>query len=102
MTITGDGVKETIFTLDELKTKFSKVDVTTVIQCNGNRREDFHYFDGKTPAFGPPHWVAGAMGNATWSGPRLRDVLRASGMDVDGISLGEKTVPHTWNVGLLG
>ena len=102
MTITGDGVKETIFTLDELKTKFSKVDVTTVIQCNGNRREDFHYFDGKTPAFGPPHWVAGAMGNATWSGPRLRDVLRASGMDVDSISLGEQTVPYTWNVGLLG
>ena len=24
--------------------------------------------DGKTPAFGPPHWVAGAIGNSTWSG----------------------------------
>ena len=33
---------------------------------------------------------------------RLRDVLRASGMDVDQISLGKKSVPHTWNVGLLG
>ena len=73
-----------------------------MIQCNGNRREDFHYVDGKTPAFGPPHWVAGAMGNSTWSGPRLRDVLRASGMDVDAISLGKKEVPLTWNVGLLG
>ena len=34
---------ETVFTLEDLKTKFPKVDVTTVIQCNGNRREDFHY-----------------------------------------------------------
>lgn len=51
---------------------------------------------------GPPHWVSGAIGNATWSGPRLRDVLRASGMDVDGISLGKIEAPGTWNVGLLG
>lgn len=79
LTITGEGVNETTFSLDDLKTKFDKVDVTTVIQCNGNRREDFHYADGKTPAFGPPHWVAGAIGCSTWSGPRLRDVLKASG-----------------------
>jgi len=103
LTIEGAGVNETVFTLEDLKTKFKKVDVTTVIQCNGNRREDFHYFDGKTPAFGPPHWVAGAIGNSTWSGPRLRDVLKASGMDVDSISLGEKEAPdHALHVGLLG
>ena len=41
--MTGEGMKETVFTLEDLKTKFPKVDVTTVIQCNGNRREDFHY-----------------------------------------------------------
>ena len=28
--------------------------------------------------------------------------LRASGMDVDAISLGKKEVPSSWNVGLLG
>jgi sulfite oxidase len=79
------------------------VDVTTVIQCNGNRREDFHYADGVTPAFGPPHWVAGAIGNATWSGPRMRDVMRAAGMDVDAISLGKKDAPKkATQVGLLG
>ena len=43
LTITGEGLTETVFTLEDLKTKFTKVDVTTVIQCNGNRREDFHY-----------------------------------------------------------
>ena len=41
--MTGEGMTETVFTLEDLKTKFPKVDVTTVIQCNGNRREDFHY-----------------------------------------------------------
>ena len=113
LTVCGEGLKETVFTLDDLKTKFPKVDVTTVIQCNGNRREDFHYVDGATPAFGPPHWVAGAIGNATWSGPRLRDVMKASGMDVDSISLGEtpgpeKALQHgrrkkqALHVGLLG
>ena len=64
LTITGEGVEEATFSLEDLKTKwvstaallclmflcrFPKVDVTTVIQCNGNRREDFHYLDGKTP-----------------------------------------------------
>jgi len=103
LTIEGVGVNDTVFSLEDLKTKFKKVDVTTVIQCNGNRREDFHYFDGETPAFGPPHWVCGAIGNSTWSGPRLRDVLKATGMDVDSISLGEKEAPpQALHVGLLG
>lgn len=79
--VTGVSLRDTTFTLEELK-QFPSVDVTTVIQCNGNRREDFHYIDGKTPAFGPPHWVAGAIGNATWTGVRLRDILRASGRAV--------------------
>jgi len=104
LTVEGDGVNKTVFTLDDLKTKFPKHDVTTVIQCNGNRREDYHYYDGETPAFGPPHWVAGAIGNATWSGARLRDVLRASGMDVDAISLRKKEAPvgPSGQIGLLG
>ena len=33
---------------------------------------------------------------------RLRDVLKACGMEVDKISLGEKDVPSDWNVGLRG
>lgn len=102
LTVNGFGLKETTFTLEELK-KFPKVEVTTVIQCNGNRREDMHYIDGETPAFGPPHWVAGAIGNAKWAGVRMRDLLRAAGMDVDAISLGEKPAPEkATNVGLLG
>ena len=103
LVVCGAGMAETTFTLDDLKTKFPRVTITSVIQCNGNRREDYHYVDGKTPAFGPPHWVAGAIANSQWTGVRLRDVMRAAGMDVDGISLGRVKPPkEAISVGLHG
>ncbi len=101
----GTGLKETELTYEDLLKdvkdggKFERHSVTTVIQCNGNRREDYHYvksgpFAGKQPAFGPPHWVCGAIGCATWEGVRLRDLLRHAGMDVDGIALRHKETPE--------
>jgi sulfite oxidase len=105
LTVCGEGCKETVFSVKDLKDpkKFKKHSVTTVIQCNGNRREDYHYYDGETPAFGPPHWVAGAIGNATWSGVRLRDLIAAAGMDVDAICLRTKDAPPlAKQIGLLG
>jgi DMSO/TMAO reductase YedYZ molybdopterin-dependent catalytic subunit len=51
---------------------------------------------------GPPHWVAGAIANSTWTGVRLRDVLRAAGMDVDAISLGKIPAPDAASIGLTG
>lgn len=118
----GFDLPETIFTLEQLK-KFPKHSVTTVIQCNGNRREDYHFVeegpaegpmgaagtkrdDGSStrgqPAFGPPHWVAGAIGCSTWSGVRMRDILKAAGMDVDALTLRTKEAPEkAINVGLL-
>ncbi len=100
--VTGAGLRDTTFTLDQLK-RMPRTEVTSVIQCNGNRREDYHFIDGKTPAFGPPHWVAGAIANSTWAGVRLRDVLKVAGLDVDSISLGKKEAPaEAVSVALLG
>ena len=64
LTVAGVGVNTVTFTLNDLKTKFPRVEIASVIQCNGNRREDFHYLRDDVPAFGPPHWVAGAIGNS--------------------------------------
>mmetsp|Transcript_30509 Transcript_30509/g.35991 ORF Transcript_30509/g.35991 Transcript_30509/m.35991 type:complete len:597 (+) Transcript_30509:39-1829(+) len=101
LTIGGLGVKETVFTLEQLKT-FPRVDVTSVIQCNGNRREDYHFEKEGVPAFGPPHWVCGAIGCATWTGVRLRDLLASAGMDVDGISTRRILAPAgAQHIGLL-
>lgn len=103
LTVTGKGLKEIVFTLEDLKTKFPKATITTVIQCNGNRREDYHFVDGENPAFGPPHWVSGAIGCSQWSGVRMRDLLRAGGMNVDAIALRQEEAPeNAVEVGLLG
>lgn len=85
------GMQEISFTLDDLKTKFEKVDVIATLQCAGNRQEDF--IEEDRPLYVAPHWRGGAIGTAKWSGVRVRDVLGAAGMDVDGMSLGRVKNP---------
>ena len=82
------GIKECSFTLKELQEKFKSHVVVSALQCAGNRQEEF--ITPERPLFVAPHWRNGAIGNAKWEGPRVRDVLRAAGMDVDGMALGEK------------
>lgn len=65
--------------LDDLKNKFPKHTVTATIQCAGNRRSDMH----RTKQVKGLNWGIGAIGNATWSGVRLRDVLQAAGYTLD-------------------
>lgn len=74
--ITGMGVEEKALTLDILKSKFEKVSVTATIQCAGNRRSDMV----KVKPVKGLNWEGGAIGNAVWSGVRLRDVLEFCGL----------------------
>ncbi|CAN5648035.1 sulfite oxidase [soil metagenome] len=53
---------------------FEPVTLTAVLQCSGNGRA-FH-----EPAVGGVPWVRGAVGNAEWSGVRLRDLLERAGV----------------------
>jgi len=71
-----DGLvnKELSFTLDQLKTEFEPVEVTSVLQCGGNGRSAF------SPIAGGIQWGNGAIGNAKWKGARLRDILERAGM----------------------
>ena len=62
-----------ILSLGDLR-HFEEVTVTAVLQCSGNGR-----------AFYEPHapgvqWERGAVGNARWTGVRLRDVLQRAGI----------------------
>ena len=61
-------------TLDDLKTKFPQAAVTAVNQCSGNSRGRF------SPRVLGGEWGDGAMGNAEWVGPRLKDLLTAAGI----------------------
>ena len=60
-------------TLDDLS-KFEEVSVTAVVQCSGNGRA---LHRPKAPGV---QWEKGAVGNASWTGVRLRDVLQRAGL----------------------
>ncbi|OGP76206.1 MAG: hypothetical protein A2V86_03450 [Deltaproteobacteria bacterium RBG_16_49_23] len=69
----GHTEKELLLSMDELK-KFERVTYTAVIQCAGNGRS---FFEPKIPG---AQWEHGSMGNVTWTGARLRDILNRAGM----------------------
>jgi DMSO/TMAO reductase YedYZ molybdopterin-dependent catalytic subunit len=67
--------------LDDLKRRFERVTLPAINQCSGNRRGLF------TPRVPGVQWGNGAMGNATWSGVRLRDVLRKCAVQADALEV---------------
>jgi len=67
--------------LRELRSGFEKVSVTAVNQCSGNRRGLF------SPRVPGVQWSNGAMGNALWTGVRLRDVLHKAGVAADALEV---------------
>jgi DMSO/TMAO reductase YedYZ molybdopterin-dependent catalytic subunit len=63
-------------TLDmaKLRKDFRPVELVAVCQCSGNRRGMF------SPHVQGVEWGVGAMGNAKWTGVRLKDVLEKAGI----------------------
>src|SRR5581483_764267 len=58
-----------------------RVSIPAVCQCSGNRRGLF------TPRVPGVQWGSGAMGNAVWTGVRMRDVLRKAGIRADAVEV---------------
>ena len=94
LTVGGNAEKEIFLSMDELRT-FERVTYTAVIQCSGNGRSFFE------PRVAGGQWGNGAMGNVTWTGARLKDILnkaviKAGSVDItfDGLDSGPlPTVP---------
>lgn len=63
--------------LHDLK-QFEAITITAVVQCSGNGRA---FYRPKTPGV---QWDRGAVGNARWTGVRLRDVLLKAGLQPNG------------------
>src|SRR5205814_557247 len=59
---------------EDLRSKFTRASVVAVNQCSGNGRGYF------APRVFGGQWANGAMGNAEWSGVRLRDILSMAGL----------------------
>lgn len=74
--VAGEGLVPVKLTLEDLRTKFPQHTVTATVQCAGNRREEL----GKVKEVKGISWTGGAIGNATWTGVKLRDVLLHVGL----------------------
>jgi DMSO/TMAO reductase YedYZ molybdopterin-dependent catalytic subunit len=61
-----------VFTMKSLR-QFEPVTITAVLQCSGNGRA---YHRPRVPGV---QWERGAVGNAQWTGVRLRDILETVG-----------------------
>lgn len=61
-------------TLSDLN-RLEQVTITAVLQCSGNGRAN------QRPRVPGVQWERGAVGNARWTGVRLRDVLEQAGLD---------------------
>ena len=74
--VSGETVNDpSIFTLAQLKQRFTHHTYRLTLECGGNGRKEFN-----PPARGN-QWSTGAVGCAEWTGVRLRDVLEAAGYD---------------------
>lgn len=72
--IGGHVQKPQSLSLSELRRDFEQVSLVAVNQCSGNSR---NFFEPRVPG---GQWKNGAMGNARWTGVRLRDLLDRAGV----------------------
>ncbi|KAH0547797.1 hypothetical protein FGG08_000054 [Glutinoglossum americanum] len=64
----------------QLRTEFPQHTVTCALQCAGNRRHTMRTLLKEVDGI---DWRDGAVMNARWRGPRLRDVLSRAGVSLD-------------------
>jgi DMSO/TMAO reductase YedYZ molybdopterin-dependent catalytic subunit len=82
LVVAGTSVQQPLtLSLQDLKRRFEPVTLAAVNQCSGNRRGLF------SPRVPGVQWGNGAMGNARWTGVRLRDVLRQAGVAADALEV---------------
>ena len=74
LTVDGEVERQLRLSIDDLRREFETVSLQLQLECGGNGRA----------AFDPPargnQWTTGAIGNAEWTGIRLRDLLQAAGL----------------------
>jgi sulfite oxidase len=77
LTVTGLVLHELELTMHDIKNNFSKHTVMATLQCAGNRRNQMI---DHAPVPNEVPWQEGAIGNATWSGAPLREILEKAGI----------------------
>jgi DMSO/TMAO reductase YedYZ molybdopterin-dependent catalytic subunit len=82
LAVDGEVEHPKTWSLDALKSGFEPVSITAVLECAGNGRA---HFVPPTPGL---QWSSGGVGCARWTGVRLGDVLRASGVKSSAVYTG--------------
>ncbi len=71
--IGGNVKNELAISINDLKTKFKPYTINALCVCAGNARSCFN------PQVAGAQWVNGGMGNAQWTGVKLKDILEMAG-----------------------
>jgi DMSO/TMAO reductase YedYZ molybdopterin-dependent catalytic subunit len=95
LAVNGNVTTRLSLTLNDLKTGFTPVDVVAANMCTGNSR------GFNIPRVPGGQWAHGAMGNALWTGVKLKDVLAKAGVGAGAVQVtfngmdqgGEDTIP---------
>ncbi len=82
LAIDGEVSNPLKLSLQDLKSKFEVVKLKLQLECGGNGRAAFN-----PPAKGN-QWTVGAIGNAEWTGVRVRDVFKAAGLKESAVYTG--------------
>ena len=69
--------RELSLSLDEIKSRYERRELTATLQCAGNRRKELVSYK---PIDDGLAWDIEAIGTAHWAGARLGDVLKAAGI----------------------
>jgi sulfite dehydrogenase len=71
--INGNVGRTLALSMNDLRTKFTPYKIVAVCECAGNSRSCFN------PRVPGAQWVNGGMGNAEWTGVKLKDILAMAG-----------------------
>jgi DMSO/TMAO reductase YedYZ molybdopterin-dependent catalytic subunit len=74
LAVRGHVSKPVSLTLNDVLKKLPRFEIAAVNQCSGNSRG---FFSPRVPG---GQWANGAMGNARWTGVRLKDLLEYAGV----------------------
>ena len=74
LNVAGHVEQPLALSLHDLRTQFEPVSLVAVNQCSGNSRSLY------LPRVPGGQWGNGALGNARWTGVRLRDLLQRAGI----------------------
>src|SRR6202140_3636680 len=81
LTVRGHVNQTLSLSLDDILHGLPSVQLSAVNQCSGNSRV---FFQPRVPG---GEWANGAMGNAKWTGVRLRDVLDRAGVKAGAVAV---------------